>query len=116
MFRPTWPSSGVQKTDRQQEKANTHKRIRKLTKKTQQKNTNRNVQSIITCIKRQQKQRSRFLQEYKSETSYTPEDGRVAETCSVEQRQLNVRPSTIKLHADSNITSKLIEQYSAAGC
>jgi hypothetical protein len=31
-----------------------------------------------------------------------------AETCSVEQRQLNVRPSTIKLHADGNITSKLI--------
>jgi hypothetical protein len=31
-------------------------------------------------------------------------------TCSVEQRQLNVRPSTIKLHADGNITSKLIEQ------
>jgi hypothetical protein len=27
----------------------------------------------------------------------------------VEQRQLNVRPSTIKLHADGNITSKLIE-------
>jgi hypothetical protein len=26
------------------------------------------------------------------------------------------RPSTIKLHADDNITSKLIEQYSAAGC
>jgi hypothetical protein len=39
-----------------------------------------------------------------------------AETCSVEQRQRNVRPSTIKLHADGNITSKLIEQYSAAGC
>jgi hypothetical protein len=35
---------------------------------------------------------------------------------SVEQRQLNVRPSTINLHADGNITSKLIEQYSAAGC
>jgi hypothetical protein len=33
-----------------------------------------------------------------------------------QQRQLNVRPSTIKLHADGNITSKLIEQYSAAGC
>jgi hypothetical protein len=30
-----------------------------------------------------------------------------AETCSVEQRQLNVRPSTIKLHADGNLTSKL---------
>jgi hypothetical protein len=44
-------------------------------------------------------QRSRFLQEYKSETSYTPEDG---------QRQLNVRPSTIKLHADGNISSKLV--------
>jgi hypothetical protein len=35
---------------------------------------------------------------------------------SVEQRQLNVRPSTINLHADGNIASKLIEQYSAAGC
>jgi hypothetical protein len=32
-----------------------------------------------------------------------------AETCSVEQRQLNVRPSTIKVHADGNITSKLID-------
>jgi hypothetical protein len=32
-----------------------------------------------------------------------------AETCSVEQRQLNVRPSTIKLHADGILTSKLIE-------
>jgi hypothetical protein len=31
-----------------------------------------------------------------------------AETYSVEQRQLNVRPSTIKLHADGNITSRLI--------
>jgi hypothetical protein len=33
-----------------------------------------------------------------------------AETCSVEQRQLNVRPSTstIKLHADGNITSMTI--------
>jgi hypothetical protein len=28
-------------------------------------------------------------------------------TCSVEQRQLNVRLSTIKQHADGNITSKL---------
>jgi hypothetical protein len=48
-------------------KANTHTRIRKLTK-TQQKTQMRNVQ---------QNQRSRFLQEYKSETSYTPEDGHV---------------------------------------
>jgi hypothetical protein len=39
-------------------------RIRKL-RKTQQKNT------------MQQMQRSRFLQEYKSETSYTPEDGHI---------------------------------------
>jgi hypothetical protein len=30
-----------------------------------------------TCKKGQQKQRSRFLQEYKSKTSYTPEDGHV---------------------------------------
>jgi hypothetical protein len=34
-----------------------------------------------------------------------------AETCSVEQRQLNVRPSTIKLHTDCNITSKLITSF-----
>jgi hypothetical protein len=27
----------------------------------------------------------------------------------------NARPSTIKLHADGNLTSKVIEQYSAAG-
>jgi hypothetical protein len=31
-----------------------------------------------------------------------------AETCSVEQRQLNVRPCTIELHADGSITSKLM--------
>jgi hypothetical protein len=54
---------------------NTHTRIRKLTKKAQQKNTNGNIQSITTCMKRQQKQRSRFLQESKSKTS--PEDGHV---------------------------------------
>jgi hypothetical protein len=45
--------------------------------KTQQKKTNENVHSVTTCKKGQQKQRSRFLQEYKSETSYTPEDGHV---------------------------------------
>jgi uncharacterized membrane protein len=33
------------------------------------------VYSITTCKERQQKQRSRFLQEYKR--SYTPEDGHV---------------------------------------
>jgi hypothetical protein len=49
---------------------------RKLTK-TQRKNTNENVHSITTCKERQQKQRSRFLQEYKSEISYTLEDGHV---------------------------------------
>jgi hypothetical protein len=27
-----------------------------------------------------------------------------------------VKTNTIKLHADGNITSKPIEQYSAAGC
>jgi hypothetical protein len=37
-----------------------------------------------------------------------------AETCSVEQRKLNIRPSTIKMHADGNITSKLI--YCAVSC
>jgi hypothetical protein len=51
--------------------------ISKLTKKPQQKNTNENVHSVTTCKKGQQKQRSRFLQEYKSETSYTLEDGHV---------------------------------------
>jgi hypothetical protein len=35
------------------------------------------VHSVTTCKKRQQEQRSRFLQEYKSKTSYTPEDGHV---------------------------------------
>jgi hypothetical protein len=29
---------------------------------------------------------------------------------------VSVLQSTIKLHADGNITSKRIEQYSAAGC
>jgi hypothetical protein len=32
------------------------------------------------------------------------------------RQQQNARPSTIKLHADGNLTSKVIEQYSAAGC
>jgi hypothetical protein len=36
-----------------------------------------NVHSVTTCKKGQQKQRSRFLQEYKSETSYTLEGGHV---------------------------------------
>jgi hypothetical protein len=49
----------------------------KTNEKTQQKNTNRNVQSITTCKKGQQKQRSRFLQEYKSKTSYILEDGHI---------------------------------------
>jgi hypothetical protein len=35
----------------------------------------------------------------------------LAETCTE-----TVKTNTIKLHADGNITSKLIEQYSAAGC
>jgi hypothetical protein len=57
----------------------THTRIRKTIEKktTQQQNKNGNVQIITTCKRRQQKQRSRFLQEYKSKTSYTPEDGHV---------------------------------------
>jgi hypothetical protein len=59
-----------------QESKHAHKN-QKNNEKTQQKNTNENVQSITTCKKRQQKQRSRFLQEYKSETLYTLEDGRV---------------------------------------
>jgi hypothetical protein len=45
--------------------------------------------------------KSRFLQEYKSKTSHTLEDGHVGQTCSVEHET-----STIKLHADGNITSK----------
>jgi hypothetical protein len=39
--------------------------------------TNENVNSVTTCKKGQQKQQSKFLQEYKSKTSYTPEDGHV---------------------------------------
>jgi hypothetical protein len=38
--------------------------------------TDENVHSVTTCKKGKQKQRSRFLQEYKSET-YTHEDGHV---------------------------------------
>jgi Tfp pilus assembly protein PilN len=49
----------------------------KTNEKTQQKNTNENVHSVTTCKKGQQKQQSRFLQEYKSRTSYTPDDGHV---------------------------------------
>jgi hypothetical protein len=44
---------------------------------TNEKNPNENVHSVTTCNKGQQKQRSKFLQEYKSETSYTLEDGHV---------------------------------------
>jgi hypothetical protein len=51
--------------NRQQEKASAHTRTRKLTIK-QQKNKNETVRSATTCKKGQQKQRSRFLQEYKS--------------------------------------------------
>jgi hypothetical protein len=61
------------------EKASTHTRTRKLMEKNTTKDTNGNVQSITTCKKIQQKQRSRFLQEYKSKTSYTPEDGHVGQ-------------------------------------
>jgi hypothetical protein len=63
-------------TTRKGKQANTHTRIRKLTKKHNRK-TNENVHSVTTCKKGQQKQRGRFLQEYKIETSYTPEDGHV---------------------------------------
>jgi hypothetical protein len=107
MFRPTWPSSGVYDVSflyswrnllrcatKKGKKANTHTRIRKLTK-TQQKNTNENVHSITTCKKRQQKQRSRFLQEYKSETSYTPENGHVG-------RNIQCRTATTKRKTISN--------------
>jgi hypothetical protein len=68
------------KTDRQQEKASRQKHAHKNQKtneKTRQKNTNENVHSVTTCKKGQQKQRSRFLQEYKSKTSHTREDGHV---------------------------------------
>jgi hypothetical protein len=37
--------------------------------------TAENVHSVTTCKKGQQKQQNRFLQEYKSETAYTPEEG-----------------------------------------
>jgi hypothetical protein len=94
MFRPTWPSSGVYDVSllyswrnllrcfcyiflhkERQESKHAHKN--QETNENTKKNTNENVHSITTCKKRQQKQRSRFLQEYKSETSYTPEDGHV---------------------------------------
>jgi hypothetical protein len=66
-------------TDRQQGKARDKHadKNQKTNEKIQQKNTNGNVHNITTCKKRQQKQRSRFFQEYKSRTSYTPEDGHV---------------------------------------
>jgi hypothetical protein len=49
------------------------------------------VKSITTCKKIKQKQRSRFLQEYKSKTSYTPEDGHIGRNMWCKQWQLNVR-------------------------
>jgi hypothetical protein len=71
--------SNTKPTDNKKRQAgkNTHTKIRKLTKKTQQKNINENVHSVTTCKKGQQKQRSRFLQEYKSKTSCTLEDGHI---------------------------------------
>jgi hypothetical protein len=51
-----------------------------------------------------------------SEISYTLEDGHVGRNMYCEHRQQNARPSTIKMHADSNLTSKVIEEYSAVGC
>jgi hypothetical protein len=63
-----------------QEKASRQKHAHKNQKtneKIQQKNTNENVHSVTTCKKEQQKQRSIFLQEYKSKTSHTPEYGHV---------------------------------------
>jgi hypothetical protein len=63
---------------RKAKQANTHThKNQKINEKNTQENTNGNVESITTCKKRHQKQRSRFLQEYKSKTSYTPEDGHV---------------------------------------
>jgi hypothetical protein len=64
---------------RKGKQANTHtnQKINGKTTTTTTTTTNGKVQSIITCKKRQQKQRSRFLQEYKSKTSYTLEDGHV---------------------------------------
>jgi hypothetical protein len=59
------------KTDRQQEKASTHTRTRTLTKKKKR--------QMETCKKIEQKQRSRFLQEYKRKASYTTEDGHVGQ-------------------------------------
>jgi hypothetical protein len=35
---------------------------------------------------------------------------------SVNIDKKNAKPSKIKLHADGNLTSKVIEQYSATGC
>jgi hypothetical protein len=66
-------------TDNKKKQAGKHPHKNQETneKKTQQKNTNENVHSVATCKKGQQKQRRRFLQEYKSETSYTHEDGHV---------------------------------------
>jgi hypothetical protein len=58
-----------------QESKQAHKN--KETNENSTENTNGNVHSVTTCKKRQQKQRSRFFQEYKSETSYTLEDGHV---------------------------------------
>jgi mevalonate kinase len=95
----------TRQTTRKGQKAKTHTRIRKLTK-TQQKNTNEKLHNITKAtITAKQIPSERKI-------SYTPEDGHVGRNMSVEQRQLNARPSTIKLHADGNLTSKLIQSYS----
>jgi hypothetical protein len=62
---------------RKGKKANTQTRIRKLTKTQQQQKHKWETAQYNHVQQRQQKQRSRFPQEYKSETSYTPEDGHV---------------------------------------
>jgi hypothetical protein len=66
--------TGTKRTDNKKRQAgkHTHKN-----QKTNEKNTTE--KQMKTCKKGQQKQRSRFLQEYKSKTSYTLEDGHVGQ-------------------------------------
>jgi hypothetical protein len=49
----------------------------KLMKKTEQKNTNGNVQSVTTCKKKQKTSEADSFRNMKVKISYTPEDGHV---------------------------------------
>jgi hypothetical protein len=65
---PFFNKNKNKKNKKRQAGKHTHKN-QKTNEKNTTENTNGNVHNITTCKKRQQKQRSRFLQKYKSKIS-----------------------------------------------